>query len=106
MTQTELAKRLGISFQQVQKYESGTNRVGAGRLFEIARAFGVPIQEFFPAACQPSDGDCGLMDEAKSLTKFATSVEGRQLCQCYLELESPHKRAVAKFVKELSRKDN
>lgn len=106
MTQTELAHRLGISFQQVQKYESGTNRVGAGRLFEIARAFGVPIQEFFPASFEPSDADGGLTDEAKSLTKFVTSVEGRQLCQSYLELESPHKRAVAKFVRALSRKDD
>jgi transcriptional regulator with XRE-family HTH domain len=47
MSQAELAKRLGVSFQQVQKYEKGTNRVGAGRLPQIAEIFGVPIGALF-----------------------------------------------------------
>ncbi|HEY1545994.1 MAG TPA: helix-turn-helix transcriptional regulator [Xanthobacteraceae bacterium] len=43
ITQTDLARQLGVSFQQVQKYENGTNRVGAGRLVEIAHVLGVPL---------------------------------------------------------------
>jgi transcriptional regulator with XRE-family HTH domain len=49
MSQSELANRLGVSFQQVQKYEKGVNRVGAGRLPLIAEIFGVPIGALFDA---------------------------------------------------------
>jgi transcriptional regulator with XRE-family HTH domain len=47
MSQTELAKAIGITFQQVQKYEKGANRVGAGRLSEIATALDMPVASFF-----------------------------------------------------------
>ena len=47
MSQSELAKQLGVSFQQVQKYEKGANRIGAGRLPQIAEIFEVPISELF-----------------------------------------------------------
>ena len=49
MSQGDLAGRLGVSFQQVQKYENGTNRVGAGRLPQIAEIFDVPIGALFDA---------------------------------------------------------
>lgn len=49
MSQTELADQLGVSFQQVQKYESGANRVSAPRLAAIARALGRPVDSFFPS---------------------------------------------------------
>jgi transcriptional regulator with XRE-family HTH domain len=47
ITQTELARAIGVSFQQVQKYENGTNRVGGGRLFKIAETLGTPVSTFF-----------------------------------------------------------
>jgi transcriptional regulator with XRE-family HTH domain len=47
MSQSDLAGRLGVSFQQVQKYEKGANRVGAGRLPQIAQIFDVPIGALF-----------------------------------------------------------
>jgi transcriptional regulator with XRE-family HTH domain len=47
MTQTDLGLALGISFQQVQKYEKGTNRIGAGRLHDIATVLRVPVSELF-----------------------------------------------------------
>lgn len=49
MSQSELAAELGVSFQQVQKYERGINRVGAGRLLEAARVFNVPINVLYEA---------------------------------------------------------
>jgi transcriptional regulator with XRE-family HTH domain len=49
MSQMELADRLGVSFQQVQKYEKGMNRVGAGRLHQIAGVFKVPVGAFYEA---------------------------------------------------------
>lgn len=47
LSQTELAERIGVAFQQVQKYEKGMNRVGAGRLTQIARVLNVPVSSFF-----------------------------------------------------------
>jgi transcriptional regulator with XRE-family HTH domain len=47
VTQAVLATRLGVSFQQVQKYESAANRVSASRLFQIAEVFGVPVSWFY-----------------------------------------------------------
>lgn len=46
-SQERLAKALGITFQQIQKYERGTNRIGAGRLYEMAKILGVPVGFFF-----------------------------------------------------------
>lgn len=47
MTQEQLAGALGISYQQIQKYETGANRVSAGRLFEISQRLGVDVAQFF-----------------------------------------------------------
>ena len=47
MSQTEVANAIGVTFQQVQKYERGTNRVGASRLFDLSRILSVPIQYSF-----------------------------------------------------------
>ncbi len=47
MTQQQLAQVVGIKFQQIQKYETGTNRVSASRLWDIAEALGVPVSSFF-----------------------------------------------------------
>jgi transcriptional regulator with XRE-family HTH domain len=56
MTQGDLARKLGVSFQQVQKYERGTNRVGAGRLPQIAKIFNIPIAALFDANANTSPG--------------------------------------------------
>jgi transcriptional regulator with XRE-family HTH domain len=47
-SQVSSAETLGITFQQIQKYESGKNRISAGRLFELAELYGKPIEWFFP----------------------------------------------------------
>jgi transcriptional regulator with XRE-family HTH domain len=50
LTQKELAEGIGITFQQLQKYESGTNRIAASRLWTVAGALRAPIKAFFPAS--------------------------------------------------------
>jgi transcriptional regulator with XRE-family HTH domain len=57
MSQTELGRNIDVTFQQVQKYENGTNRVGSGRLFKIASILGVPITAFFEGATQAANAD-------------------------------------------------
>jgi transcriptional regulator with XRE-family HTH domain len=61
MSQQELARKIGVSFQQIQKYEKGTNRVGAGRLYRLAEIFGVPIAVLFEGvAAVPRDQRAGV----------------------------------------------
>lgn len=56
LSQQDLAQRLGISFQQVQKYEKGTNRISASRLHQLALIVGVPVSFFFPETGAGADG--------------------------------------------------
>jgi transcriptional regulator with XRE-family HTH domain len=56
MTQQQLAQAVGIRFQQVQKYESGANRVSGSRLWDLSRALNVPVTFFFEGLDTPADG--------------------------------------------------
>lgn len=70
LSQTELADQIGVTFQQVQKYENGTNRVGAGRLTMIARALDVSIVAFFEGLTRRTDkrrDDSGRVIELESM---------------------------------------
>lgn len=48
MSQDTLGDKIGVSFQQVQKYENGTNRISASRLYKVSKTFNIPISVFFP----------------------------------------------------------
>src|SRR5215475_10142765 len=61
LTQTELADELGLTFQQVQKYEKGTNRVGSGRLLKIAMFLDVPVTALFKGSDEMADTDKQLI---------------------------------------------
>jgi transcriptional regulator with XRE-family HTH domain len=61
LTQTGLADELGLTFQQVQKYEKGTNRVGSGRLLKIATFLGVPVTALFKGSDEMADTDKQLI---------------------------------------------
>lgn len=77
VSQTELADKLGITFQQVQKYENGANRISAGRLGRVALFFSVPVQSFFPE--EYGDGkqlDMFHAEIMKDLHEIADSVTG------------------------------
>jgi len=72
MTQEHLATILGVSFQQLQKYERGKNRVSAARLVLIAEAFNIPVQTFFEYECdsKPDENDRLLLEVAKYLRQI------------------------------------
>ncbi len=88
MSQEKLGDILGVTFQQVQKYEKGTNRVGASRLKSIADALGTPISSFFD---QPGSTS-SISDEASGIQGFLTSKEGVELARAFLKIESPAMR--------------
>jgi transcriptional regulator with XRE-family HTH domain len=62
MSQTNLADQLGLTFQQVQKYEKGTNRIGAGRLHKISEILGVPVSTMFASSDGPHAPSTKLLE--------------------------------------------
>ena len=68
LSQAQLAKRLGVTFQQVQKYETGGNRIGTGRLVKIAAILGIPISALFQGtdAAEPSRSLLALVSDRRS----------------------------------------
>ncbi|WP_298261388.1 helix-turn-helix transcriptional regulator [uncultured Litoreibacter sp.] len=92
MTQGELADTLGIRFQQIQKYESGTNRVSASRLWDIAQALDVPIAYFFQGL-DPRESELeDETQEAVGLLRFYRSMpdkERQRLREMALQLTEP-----------------
>jgi transcriptional regulator with XRE-family HTH domain len=72
MSQDRLGRELGISFQQIQKYESGRNRISAARLYEICQVFNVPIASMFegiPSAPRPAVKVAAKREPASRRTK-------------------------------------
>ena len=88
MTQQQLAERVGIKFQQIQKYETGANRVSASRLWDIARVLEVPVNFFFEglhgrAADQKTSGDVMADKEALELIRSYYAIPENQRRQLF-----------------------
>ena len=95
MSQEKLGEHLGITFQQIQKYEKGTNRIGASRLQAIARVLSVPVAFFFEDApgATPIAGDQGFgAGAANHVVEFLSSAEGLRLNRSFLRIEDPKQR--------------
>ena len=97
MSQEKLGQALGVTFQQVQKYEKGTNRIGAGRMQQISEALKAPIGYFFEDAPLPEGAGTasGLADataQAPFETDFLSSPEGIQLNRAFMRIRNPDLR--------------
>ncbi|MGC9954530.1 MAG: helix-turn-helix transcriptional regulator [Rhizomicrobium sp.] len=93
LTQQDVAKVLGVSFQQVQKYENGANRISAGRLFILARILGTDLIEFY----EGRDGEPHQMaslstTDLKRAENFMRSREGLRLNLAFLAIKNPAMR--------------
>jgi len=106
MTQEQLGNALGITFQQVQKYERGTNRVGASRLYDISRVLDVPPQYFFDE--MPKDRDGGMSESGQS-PYSGDGVMDREimdLVRAFRQVSNPLVRQrVTELVRTISRQD-
>jgi len=91
-SQSELAKEVGVTFQQVQKYEKGVNRVGAGRLYELARVFQIPIHALFPTSEEAVKTSDRQAEEAQALSDFVSSADGWLLCRSFMRITDPKRR--------------
>ena len=89
MSQTELGNSIGLTFQQVQKYEKGTNRIGAGRLQQIARILKVPVSFFF----EGSPREAGAVSEIEQaplpsyVTDFLATSDGLALTKAFMQIK-------------------
>jgi transcriptional regulator with XRE-family HTH domain len=100
ISQTALGKHLGVSFQQVQKYENGTNRVSAATLIKIARFLNISVGELMVLDGQQSQS----ASSAKDMLRFAKSPEGRSLLNGFMAIDDPSlRRHIVGLVKALSR---
>jgi transcriptional regulator with XRE-family HTH domain len=98
MSQTELGNMLGVTFQQVQKYEKGLNRVGAGRLVRVAEALDVPVSFFFGS----TDANAGAEDTRAILGFLDTSYALRLLRAFSRIPNATVQRAVVELVESIS----
>jgi transcriptional regulator with XRE-family HTH domain len=100
LSQEQLAERLGVTFQQVQKYEKGVNRIAASRLVDIATALETPIVHFFEGM---GPGKGAKSDRA---TEMMATPEGAQLVGLFLDIKSkPVRRKVIDLVRALAQGD-
>ena len=99
LTQTELADQLGLTFQQVQKYEKGTNRVGSGRLLKIATFLGIPVTALFKGSDEMAD-----IDKQSIFDQLATPHANR-LLQAFARIDDDGlRRSVVQLVEEIANK--
>lgn len=93
ISQEKLGATLGVTFQQVQKYEKGATRVGAGRLLEIANYLGVPVSYFFETAVsqglEMQGSGTTAIAETNEFDQFVKSLEGIKLNNAFLGIQDP-----------------
>ena len=98
MTQQQLAEQVGIKFQQIQKYETGANRVSASRLWDVAQALQVDVSYFFNGLRDGEDAERpgglppDLLDDKEAL----------DLIRCYYAIPEPQRRRLFELARVLS----
>lgn len=104
VSQERLANALGLTFQQVQKYERGTNRISASKLFEISRALGTPVAHFFQGLNAEAD-EPAVGEEAGSVHTFLMTPEGVELAQIFPSIQPRLRRRILELARTLSDPD-
>ena len=104
MSQEVLAGKLGLTFQQVQKYERGSNRISASKLHEIATALRVPIGFFFSGYGDISPVDAFIESNSeKAVSGFLTTAEGIELAELFPRVGNPTlRRKIVELAKTLA----
>ena len=102
LSHTALATQLGVTFQQVQKYEKGVNRVGAGRLTKIAEVLGVPVGAFFSGK-EMLESEPGRTGDEPSPLKLLTVSGAFRLLRAYAEIEDANlRRSIVDLVEQIT----
>ena len=102
MSQEKLGEHLGLTFQQVQKYEKGINRIGASRLFDLSQVLGVPVQFFYEELAVSGTSAAGFSERpAESYAvEFLGSREGLELNKAFARItDSKVRRSIVDLVR-------
>ena len=99
MTQQQLAEHVGIKFQQIQKYETGMNRVSASRLWDIAEALDVPVSFFFEGL---ADGEAVKAAGPSMPTDLMADKEALELVRSYYAIPEAQRRRLFDLARVLS----
>ncbi len=112
MSQEKLGEQLGLTFQQIQKYEKGINRIGASRLFELAKVLGVSVQFFYedaPGTASDykshvaSTSGFGERQTDRFVVDFLSSREGVELNKAFVKIADPKvRRSIVDLVRSLA----
>jgi len=110
VSQERLADSLGLTFQQVQKYERGANRVSASKLYEVARTLQAPLSYFFEGLADPTvERQPGMADEGSDqfVHDFLMTPEGLDLAEHFPRIRQPKaRRRIVELVKTLAGADD
>jgi transcriptional regulator with XRE-family HTH domain len=105
MSQAQLGDALGLTFQQVQKYEKGTNRMGASRLQEISHILQVPVEFFFegaPTASAPHGSNRSALSMA-DIDDFVSNSDGLKLIGAFMRIDNAAvRRRIVMLVQEIA----
>jgi transcriptional regulator with XRE-family HTH domain len=96
ISQQELGDALGISFQQVQKYEKGVNRIGSSRLIELANAMKCSMAYFLPDTN-------GKQPATSRFAEFLATKDGVEINEAMMKLNEAHRRGVIELARTLAR---
>jgi transcriptional regulator with XRE-family HTH domain len=109
MSQEKLGEALGLTFQQIQKYEKGTNRIGASRLQQISDIVQVPVSFFFEGGPSSASSPTG-MEEAPSpayVSDFLATSEGLALTKAFTRISDPKlRRSIVDLVEQMAAREN
>ena len=103
VSQEKLGEALGVSFQQIQKYEKGSNRIGAGRLQDIATHLQVPISYFYEDMPGTTPATGFAEAETSYVSELLTSSDGVELTRAFLKVKDPAvRRRIVDLVKSIA----
>ncbi len=110
LSQEKLGESLGLTFQQIQKYEKGVNRIGASRLYELAKVLGVPVGFFYDQAptiaAFANGGGPGLAEgsgQESYVVDFLGSREGLELNKAFIRItDAKVRRSIVELVRSLA----
>ena len=109
MSQTNVADALGVTFQQLQKYEKGTNRVSVSRLQHIAQIFQVPVTFFFEGAPHVPGEDRAQTDTPfpKFISDYLATSDGLHLTKAFMQIRDPKlRRSIVSLVEQIADSDD
>lgn len=105
LSQEKLADALGLTFQQVQKYEKGTNCISASRLQAISQILDTPVHFFFDGAPQSGKGEQGLAESPSPayVTDFLTTSDGLALVRAFVRIKDASlRRSIVRMVEAIT----